>query len=115
MTSSNLDHKSPALELRITANYKLFGTEVNLMKSAITISLVTEAKGGPFVYWDDLPAACRQAAELGFHAIELFAPGPDAVSTPELASLLHGHKLKLAAVGTGGRLGEAQAVADQSR
>ena len=71
------------------------------MKSAITISLVTEAQGGPFVFWDDLPAACRQAAELGFHAIELFAPGPDAVSKHELASLLHGHKLKLAAVGTG--------------
>ena len=35
------------------------------MKSAVTISLVPEARGGPFVFWDDLPAACRKAKELG--------------------------------------------------
>ena len=71
------------------------------MKSAVTISLVAEAKGGPFVFWDDLPGACRQAAELGFDAVEVFAPGPDAVSREELASLLKTHNLSLAAVGTG--------------
>ncbi len=70
-------------------------------RSAVTVSLVTEAKGGPFVFWDDLPGACRHAAELGFDAIELFAPGPDAVSQQELSSLLQSHRLKLAAVGTG--------------
>ena len=71
------------------------------MKSAVTISLVQEAKGGPFVFWDDLPAACRHAAELGYDAIELFAPGPDAVAEKTLADLLAKHSLKLAAVGTG--------------
>jgi len=71
------------------------------MKSAVTISLVAEAKGGPFVFWDDLSAACRHAAELGFDAVELFAPGPDAVSLSELAALLKSHSLGLAAVGTG--------------
>jgi len=71
------------------------------MKSAVTISLVAEAKGGPFVFWDDLPGACRHAAELGFDAVELFAPGPDAISPPELAALLKTHSLSLAAVGTG--------------
>ncbi len=70
-------------------------------RSAVTVSLVTEAKGGPFVFWDDLPAACRHAAESGFDAIELFAPGPDAVSQQELSGLLQSHRLKLAAVGTG--------------
>ncbi len=70
-------------------------------RSAVTVSLVIEAKGGPFVFWDDLPGACRHAAELGFDAIELFAPGPDAVSQQELSSLLQSHRLKLAAVGTG--------------
>ena len=70
-------------------------------KSAVTVSLVTEAKGGPFVFWDDLPAACLHAAELGFDAIELFAPGPDAVSQDELTTLLKTHQLRLAAVGTG--------------
>lgn len=71
------------------------------MKSAVTISLVNEARGGPFVFWDDLPAACRQAAELGFDAVELFAPGPDTVSREELTALLKTHQLGLAAVGTG--------------
>ena len=71
------------------------------MKSAVTISLVAEAKGGPFVFWDDLPAACRQAAELRYDAVELFASGPDAVSQTELAGLLKTHSLGLAAVGTG--------------
>ena len=71
------------------------------MKSAVTVSLVAEAKGGPFVFWDDLPGACRQAAEMGYDAIELFAPGPDAVSREQLSGLLQGHRLALAAVGTG--------------
>jgi sugar phosphate isomerase/epimerase len=62
---------------------------------------VAEAKGGPFVFWGDLPAACRNAAELGFDAIELFAPGPDIVSKAEIDSLLKSHGLGLAAVGTG--------------
>ena len=70
-------------------------------RSAVTVSLVAEAKGGPFVFWDDLPAACRHAKLLGFDAIELFAPGPDAVLPDELASLLKSHQLSLAAVGTG--------------
>ena len=71
------------------------------MLSAVTISLVNEARGGPFVFWDDLPAACRAASELGFDAIELFAPGPEAVDTVALKKLLADHRLKLAAVGTG--------------
>lgn len=71
------------------------------MKSAVTVSLVPEARGGPFVFWDDLSQACRHAAELGFDAIELFAPGSDAVSRETLSSLLQSHGLALAAVGTG--------------
>lgn len=71
------------------------------MKSAVTVSLVPEARGGPFVFWDDLPAACRQAAELGFDAVELFPPGPDAVDAGELRTLLRDNGLALAAVGTG--------------
>lgn len=74
---------------------------VNRMKSAVTVSLVPEARGGPFVFWDDLPAACRTAAELGFDAIELFPPGPEAVDPSLLRALLDDHGLKLAAVGTG--------------
>lgn len=71
------------------------------MKSAVTVSLVPEARGGPFVFWDDLSAACKTARELGYDAIELFAPSADAVDAKELRRLLDGEGLKLAAVGTG--------------
>jgi sugar phosphate isomerase/epimerase len=71
------------------------------MKSAVTVSLVPEARGGPFVFWDDLPAAAKSAAELGFHAIEIFPPGPEAVNPQELRTLLDDYSLQLAAVGTG--------------
>jgi sugar phosphate isomerase/epimerase len=71
------------------------------MKSAITISLVPEARGGPFVYWDDLAAGCRRAAELGFDAVEVFPPEPDAIDPAELRALLDDNGLSLAAVGTG--------------
>jgi sugar phosphate isomerase/epimerase len=71
------------------------------MKSAVTVSLVPEARGGPFVFWDDLGAAARKAAALGFDAIELFPPGPDAVDPAALRKLLDDTGLSLAAVGTG--------------
>ncbi len=72
------------------------------MKSAITISLIKEARGGPFVYWEDLPGSIAKAAALGFDAVEIFAPGPEALSPEKIRPLLDASKLKLAAVGTGG-------------
>jgi sugar phosphate isomerase/epimerase len=75
--------------------------EERQIRSCVTVSLVEAARGGPFVFWDDLPAACRHAAELGFDAIELFAPGPDFFPADQLRRLLDDHGLKLAAVGTG--------------
>lgn len=71
------------------------------MRSAVTISLVKEAKGGPFVFWDDLPAACQKSAALGLDAVEIFAPGPEALHAPAIKPILERHGLKLAAVGTG--------------
>lgn len=71
------------------------------MRSAVTISLVAEAKAGPFVFHDDLASACGKAKELGYDAVELFAPGPDAVSQETVRGLLQQHGLSLAAVGTG--------------
>ena len=72
-----------------------------MIRSAITVSLVSEARGGPFVFWDDLPGACRAAQSLGFDAIEIFPPAPDAIEPNELRTMLADHRLKLAAVGTG--------------
>ena len=71
------------------------------IRSSVTISLVPEVRGGPFVFWDDLAAGCRQAAELGFDAVEVFPPGPEAIDTTELRRLLKANGLALAAVGTG--------------
>lgn len=73
-----------------------------MIESCVTVSLVSQAKGGPFVYWDDLALACEQAALLGFDAIELFPPSVDSVPVKTLRQLLADHNLRLAAVGSGG-------------
>src|SRR6476661_1613721 len=73
-----------------------------MIESAVTISLVPEVRGGPFVFWDDLAAGCAQAAALGFDAVEVFPPSAEALDARQLRQLLAQHSLKLAAVGTGG-------------
>jgi len=72
-----------------------------MIRSSVTVSLVPEVRGGPFVFWDDLPAACQKAQALGFDAIEVFPPAADAVDASALGKLLKDHGLALAAVGTG--------------
>lgn len=72
-----------------------------MISSAVTMSLVEQARGGPFVLWDDLAAGVRTAQELGYDAVEIFAPSSDAVDRVELKRLLDGTGLKCAAVGTG--------------
>jgi sugar phosphate isomerase/epimerase len=72
-----------------------------MIRSAVTISLVPEAQGGPFVFWDDLPAAVEKAKTLGFDAVEVFAPGPESFPALKLGQLLKNAGLRLAAVGTG--------------
>ncbi len=72
-----------------------------MIRSAATVCLCEEARGGPFLFWDDLAAACASARRLGFDAIELFPPTPDAVDPARLRLLLNDHGLALAAVGTG--------------
>ena len=72
------------------------------MKSAVTISLVPEARGGPFIFWDDLAAGCEQAVALGFDAVEIFPASAGALNVSKLARLLEVQGLKCAAIGTGG-------------
>ena len=71
------------------------------MKSAITISLVPEARGGPFVFWDDLAAGFAAAARHGFDAVEIFPPAANAVPIGQTRALMEKHSLKIAAIGTG--------------
>jgi sugar phosphate isomerase/epimerase len=72
-----------------------------MIHSAVTLSLVPEARGGPFVFWDDLEAGCAKAAELGFDAVEIFPTHADDLDGLALRELLRKHGLKLAAVGSG--------------
>lgn len=71
------------------------------MKSAITISLVPEARGGPFVLWDDLPGSCQLAQQMGFSAVEIFPSSPDALRELNVGPVVNDLGLKVAAVGTG--------------
>lgn len=71
------------------------------MKSAVTISLVPEARGGPFVFWDDFPGSCQLAKGLGFDAVEIFAPSGDAARDLQIGKVLGDAGLSLAAMGTG--------------
>ncbi len=72
-----------------------------MIRSAVTVSLVEEARGGPFVYWTDLADACKKAQQFGFDAVEVFPPSSTAVDPARLRMLLNDHGLALAAVGTG--------------
>ena len=72
-----------------------------MIKSAVTISIVPQARKGPFVFHDDVTAGCRKAGELGFDAVEIFAPSAAAINDLPLAALLQEFNLSLAAVGTG--------------
>jgi sugar phosphate isomerase/epimerase len=72
-----------------------------MIRSAVTVSLVPEARGGPFVFWDDLPAACQTARQLGFDAIEIFPPSAEGLDRATIRRLLADHGLGLAAIGTG--------------
>src|SRR5688572_13399724 len=72
-----------------------------MIQSAITISLVPEAQGAPFVFWGDLPGHCAKAARFGFDAIEVFARSAEDLPADELRDSLRQDDLKLAAMGTG--------------
>lgn len=69
--------------------------------TSLTVSLVPEAKGGPFILWDPLPVACEKAKALGYDAIEVFPPSAEGVDAAALEQGLRNHGLKLAAMGTG--------------
>ena len=68
--------------------------------TSLTVSLVPQAKGGPFILWDPLPESCRKAKALGYDAIEIFPPGAD-LDPALIEKSLKENGLKLAAMGTG--------------
>lgn len=72
-----------------------------MIKSAVTIALVSQIKSGPWIFWEDLEQSMEKAAALGFDGIELFTASADAVDPIQLRALLQKYSLQLAAVGTG--------------
>ena len=72
------------------------------MKPCVTVSLVSEARGGPFIFWDDLKVACEKAVQLGYAAVEIFPRAASEIRVEEVRRLLKEHKLAVAAFGTGG-------------
>jgi sugar phosphate isomerase/epimerase len=70
-------------------------------RSAITLSFVPQAKGGPFVLWDDLVSSVSLAAQLGFDAVEIFPPGPEFFQSRDVSQVILDHGLRVAAIGTG--------------
>lgn len=73
-----------------------------MIQSAVTISLVPESRGGPFVFGANLKHGCARAAALGFDAVEIFPLSASELDAGELRALLKLHRLKLAAIGSGG-------------
>ncbi|MDB4610788.1 sugar phosphate isomerase/epimerase, partial [Akkermansiaceae bacterium] len=71
------------------------------MKSAITLSQVSEAAAGPFVFHQPLPEGFSAAKKHGYDSVELFLPGPDFISAAKVKALASEHDLGIAAVGTG--------------
>lgn len=84
-----------------------------MIHSAITISLVEEARGGPFVYSNGLPDGCARAAAQGFDGVEVFPRSADELDAGDFKRLLQQHRLMLAAMGTGaGRIVHGLSLTD---
>lgn len=72
-----------------------------MIKSSVTISLVHEARGGPFVFQGELDSSLAKAASLGFDAVELFLPSASFMHAASLQRKLRDNGLSLSALGTG--------------
>src|SRR5829696_2172506 len=87
--------------MRGPGRFSRAGRPLMAVKVSVTVCLIPEAKGGPFVLWDDLLASVRLAASLGYDAVELFPPEPDALAPQTVLDLLAPHRLTVSAVGSG--------------
>lgn len=71
------------------------------MHPAVTVCLVPQAAKGPFVFHGTLKEGCARAKSAGFQAVEIFAPGPEALAEEVVLPVVREFGLKVAAVGTG--------------
>ncbi|MFM7182408.1 MAG: TIM barrel protein [Verrucomicrobiales bacterium] len=85
------------------------------MRTAVTLCRVPEAAAGPFVFHEPLEQGFAAAKEACFDSVELFLPGPGAITIEEIQSLSAKHGLGIAAVGTGaGMLRHGLSLTDPS-
>lgn len=71
------------------------------MKSAVTLTLVPETRGGPFVFSAGLAEGFARAAELGFDGVEIFPASEAETDAGAIEELVAMHGLSVAAFGTG--------------
>ncbi|MBM3967480.1 MAG: sugar phosphate isomerase/epimerase [Planctomycetes bacterium] len=71
------------------------------MRSSVTLSLVEESRGGPFVLWEGLEGSMEIASSLGFDAVEIFPPDAESLVGIPLERLASDRNLSIAAIGTG--------------
>ena len=72
-----------------------------MIRSAITVSIVPESKGGPFVFHGGLEAGIASAASTGFDGVEIFPSHADDIDGHLLRGWLEKYSVQLAAMGTG--------------
>jgi sugar phosphate isomerase/epimerase len=77
------------------------GSKKHMIRSAITVSIVPESIGGPFVYHGDLETGIAAAAATGFDGIEIFPSHANDINGFLLRGWLQKHSIQLAAMGTG--------------
>lgn len=72
-----------------------------MIRSAITISLVPELAGGPWVFQNGLEEGMAKAKKHGFDAVELFIASATSLNSDHFSKLLDEYTLELSAIGTG--------------
>ena len=72
------------------------------MKTSVTISLLPSNARMPFVLGPDLESSVKTAAELGYHAFELFPPAIETVDVDQLGRLTREFDIAISTIGTGG-------------
>ncbi len=72
-----------------------------MIRSAVTVCLVPEARSGPFVFHQELEPACAAARALQFDAVEVFAPSARQLPLSTLQSAIQRYSITIAAIGSG--------------
>ena len=73
----------------------------NRIRSSVTLSLVEESRGGPFVLWDGIARSMDLASSMGFDGVEIFPPDAESLAGVPIGQMAADRNLSIAAIGTG--------------